>query len=94
VINMVLDTGSPYSAISEGVRDSLLAATLLPNGEGRAFHLRNLKIQGQTVPDMAVILSHRVTQVGAEGALGLDFIRQFTDVRFHVPSLLLTLTGP
>jgi hypothetical protein len=41
---MVLDTGTPFSAISEGARDSLRAAGLLGEGNARAYVLRDLTI--------------------------------------------------
>ncbi len=94
LVRMVLDTGAPFSGISESVRDDLLELGLLEAAGARAYVLRELEIQGQSIPDRPVLLSRRVTQVGAEGALGLDFLRQFTYVQFHVPTLRLTLMSP
>jgi len=93
-LQMVLDTGAPLSAISGEIRDGLLAAGLLSAAGSRLYVLRNVEIQNQSIPDLPVLVSTRVTQVGAQGVLGLSFLRQFTDVHFHVPSLLLTLTSP
>jgi hypothetical protein len=94
IVYMVLDTGTPFSGISEGTREGLVRLGLLGPAPARAHVLRDLEIQGQSIPDLPVLLSRRVTQVGAEGALGLDFLRSFSDVHFHVPTLRLTLTGP
>jgi hypothetical protein len=91
---MVFDTGAPVSGISEEVRDGLLAAGLLELRGGRFYVLRDLEIQGQPVPDLLVGVSPRVTEVGAQGVLGLNFMGQFTDVHFHVPTLRLTLSRP
>jgi hypothetical protein len=91
-IEMVLDTGSLLSGVSEATQQTLAANGLLePSGE-RRFVLRRLAIQGQPVPDLVVRPSRRVTQAGASGVLGLDFFGRFTDIHFHVPSMRLTLT--
>jgi len=51
-------------------------------------------VPDQQVPDLPVRVSRRVTQVGAGGVLGLDFLAQFDDIHFHVPTLQLTLVDP
>lgn len=56
--------------------------------------LRNLRIQGQPIPDLRVRRRRAIPEVTAQGILGLDFLNQFTDIHFHVPSLRLTLTDP
>jgi hypothetical protein len=56
--------------------------------------LQSLQIQGQPIRDLEVRISRRVGQVGADGVLGLDFLAQFEEVSFHVPSMRLTLTNP
>jgi hypothetical protein len=91
-IEMVLDTGSPLSAISERLRNTLLSAGLLESITPRTYLLRSLTIQGQVIPDLRVRLSRRVTSVGADGILGLDFLAQFSTVHFDVATLRLTLT--
>lgn len=91
-IDMVLDTGSPLSSISERVRDLLVPTGYLDPISQTLYVLRSLNIQGQAIPDLRVRTSRRTTRVGADGVLGLDFLAQFTDVHFHVPSLRLTLT--
>ncbi len=91
---MVLDTGAPFSSISEDTRDDLLRMERLHPLRGGWYELRGPQIEGQFVSSVPVRLSQRVTQVGADGVLGLDFLQQFTDVHFHTPSLTLTLTSP
>jgi hypothetical protein len=91
-VELVLDTGSLLSGISEPTREMLASRGLLSPAGERRFLLRNLSIQGQALPDVIVRVSRRVTQTGARGVLGLDFLGQFTDIHFHVPSMRLTLS--
>jgi hypothetical protein len=93
-IEMVLDTGSPLSAISERLRNTLASTGLLEAITPHAYFLRNLTIQGQVIPDLRVRVSRRVTRVGADGILGLDFLAQFSTVHFDIATLRLTLTYP
>jgi hypothetical protein len=91
-IDMVLDTGSPFSSISEPTRDELVRRGLLEQKDERRFVLRHLAVQGQALPDLEIRMSRRATQVGAAGILGIDFLGRFTDVHFHVPTMRLTLS--
>jgi hypothetical protein len=93
-IKMVLDTGSLLSAISEPTRQTLVAKGILDASSARLFVLRDVTIQDQQISDLTVRLSPRVTQVGAAGILGLDFLGRFSDIHFHVPTMRLTLTYP
>ena len=88
---MVLDTGSPLSTISEGTYRRLADAGNIRHVGGRRFTLTRPLLDGQPVADLEVRVSLRVTRVGADGVLGLDFLGRFTDVHFHVPSLRLNL---
>lgn len=90
-LHMVLDTGSPLSAIGEVTRDRLLSLGVLAGPQARRFVLRDVRIDEQPIADLAVRLSRRVTEVGADGVLGLDFLGRFTDIHFHVPTMRLTL---
>jgi hypothetical protein len=49
-------------------------------------------IGGQAVVDVQSRVSRRVTSLGLDGLLGLDFLGRFTDVHFNVPTMLLTLS--
>jgi hypothetical protein len=91
-LELVLDTGSLLSGISEPTREMLAARGLLSQAGERRFLLRDLTIQGQPAPDLVVRVSRRVTQAGARGVLGLDFLGKFRDIHFHVPSMRLTLS--
>lgn len=96
VFHMVLDTGSPFSAISEPMRETLEAGGHIePTGSrSPTYRLRGVRIQGHDVGDIEVRLSRRVTQVGADGILGLlDFLGRYEEVCFYRDSMTLTLKG-
>lgn len=93
-LDMVLDTGSPATSISEPTLKHLQGLGLVSTSDAPSYVLRGLTIQGQAIPDMRVRVSARATQVGADGLLGITFLGRFTDVHFHVPTGRLTLTGP
>jgi hypothetical protein len=90
-IDMVLDTGSPLSSISQATYHKLSEAGAIDRLSRNSYVLRRSAIQGQAIRDLVVRISRRVSQVGADGVLGLDFLGQFTDIHLHVPSLRLTL---
>ncbi len=54
--------------------------------------LRLPVLEGFPIADLRVHVSRRVTIVGSQGILGLDFLRRFEHIHFHVPTLRLTLT--
>lgn len=89
--NMVLDTGSFLSSISQGMYDELAQTGAMRPGGARRYVLREPTIEGRVIPDLEVGLSRRVTQVGADGVLGLNFLGRYRDIHFNVPSLRLTL---
>src|SRR5947209_19460955 len=91
---MVLDTSAPLSSISEGSRDALVKSGVLEATGRSGYLLRNVSMQGQPIPNLALRISARATQVGADGLLGLDFFSRYTDIHFYVPSGRLTLTVP
>jgi hypothetical protein len=91
-IDLVLDTGSPLSAISAQFFARLTRSGSLDQIAPNRFRLKALSIQGQRIADLTVRVSPRVTAVGADGVLGLDFLTRFREIRFDVPSLVLTLT--
>ena len=90
-LNMVLDTGAPFSAISDATYDLLVTAGLIERRTDNWCILRGLVVQGQPVPDQTVRVSRRVSQARAEGVLGLDFLRQYAEIRFYTQTLRLTL---
>ena len=89
---MVVDSGSPVSVISPAAQQELMAAGLLPAAnDTRWFQLRSLAAQGQTLPDMSVRILPRLTRLQIDGLIGLDYLRRFTRVCFHVNERRLTL---
>ena len=64
VLEMVLDTWSPRSSISDGIRVRLARLGLLEPVGPATYLLRDLRIAGQSVPDLEVYVSRRVTLVG------------------------------
>jgi len=93
VIDMVLSTYPPISYVSERSRDTLVGLGFAERMGDQQCLLRNVRIEGQRVADFEVRVRRTVVQT-ADGILGLDFLNQFTDVHFHVPTLRLTLTDP
>lgn len=92
---MVLDTGSAVSAISPAAKDVLGARGLvLPRGDGDGLLLTQLTVQGQALPDLVVRVLPRLARLGIDGLVGLDFLRAFERVSFHVPTLRLVLSLP
>lgn len=94
LFEMVLDAWSPVSSISEPVRGRLARVGLLEPTRPSMYRVRDLKIARQSVPDMEVRVSRRVTVLGADGAIGLNYLAQFDEIRFSVPALRLTLVDP
>src|SRR5688572_23872976 len=96
IFNMVLDTGSPFSAISETMRRTLEANGNVESVAGTppTLRLRNVHIQGHDLGDLEVRLSRRASQVGADGILGLlDFLGRYREVCFYRDTMRLTLRG-
>src|SRR5262245_7228147 len=77
VLPMVIDTGAFYSAISERTRAELMRKALLEGRGGNRYILRDVTIDGHPIGDIPVRLSRRVSEVGAIGLLGLDFLGRY-----------------
>ena len=92
-LNMVLDSGSPQSALSRSAMVDLNASNLLTQARGLVFLLGNLEIQGHAIPDLLVQPVARLGRLGIDGALGLDFFNMFRRVSFDTVTLELTLTA-
>jgi hypothetical protein len=95
ILNMVFDTGSPMSVIGLPTRNLLLGRGLLVSigtiGGKPAYLLQNLRVQGQSLPDLQVLVSPRATRLGLDGILGLTFLNLFGQICFDVDSMELTL---
>ena len=91
VVDVVLSTYSPLSYVSERSRNTLVGLGFGESVGDEQCHLYNVSIQGQRIPDLSVRVRRNVVPT-ADGILGLDFLNQFTDIHFHVPTMRLTLT--
>ena len=67
---------------------------LVPPRDERTYVLGRLSVQGQPLPPLSVRVSGVLRQTGVDGVLGLDFLGQYEDIHFHVPTFRLTLNGP
>lgn len=91
-LSMVLDTGSPVSALSLQARAALAARGFLTEGsQPRTWLLRDVSIEARPIPDLEVRVLARLDRLQIVGLLGLDFLRMFEDVHFNVPTLRLRL---
>ena len=91
LLHMALNPGVPASSISLRTQQSLIANEVLPPIAQRHYVLHNATVQQQPLPPLHVRVS-RINRPGADGLLGLDFLRQFTDIHVHVPTFRLTLS--
>jgi hypothetical protein len=65
---------------------------LTPYGSGR-YVIQGLGVQGQRFPDLYVSVRSRVTEVGADGIIGLDVLNQFREIHFERETMTLSLRG-
>ncbi|HEY7060740.1 MAG TPA: hypothetical protein VII06_04620 [Chloroflexota bacterium] len=97
VLLMVLDTGSPVSALSPTIAQRLYSRGLLrPASAPSYYSLSGLSAEdavGQPgLPDLTVRALPRLGRLQIEGLLGLDFFRQFDRVCFQLSAMQLELT--
>ena len=77
-IFMVLDCGSPRSAISPGLSQDLQRQGLLhATADPRSYRLTNLTADANPLPDLIVRELSRLTRLKIDGLLGLDFFGSF-----------------
>jgi hypothetical protein len=96
-IFMVLDTGSPASAISPTVSRDLRARGLLRESRlPGSYQLTALTADDAArkppLPDLTVRILPRLDRLEIEGLLGLDFFRLFGHVCFDFPTSSLILS--
>lgn len=96
---MVLDTGSPVSALSPTIAQALhirgLLRSELTPGSFRPVALMAVQAAGHpTLPDLRMRVLPRLTRLQIDGLLGLDFFRQFDRVCFQLAAMRLELTFP
>ncbi len=94
---MVLETGSPVSALSPSIAQHLHSRKLLQAdpapGYFRPAPLTAAQAPGHPpLPDLAVRVLPRLTRLRIDGLLGLDFFRRFDRVCFQLSAMRLELT--
>jgi hypothetical protein len=94
VLEMLPNPLAAQSVITNEARDDLNRWGMLSVPTARRQHLHDLKIEGQPVPDLDVIVTSRIQQLRVDGILGRDFFAQFADVRWDVRGNRLTLIYP
>ena len=93
---MVIDSGSPVSAISPEIAQALRDAGLLAPASTPPYEYRlaALTVQDQSLPDQDVRILPRLARLRIAGLLGLDFLSQFLAIHFYVPTRRLVLEEP
>jgi hypothetical protein len=98
-IFMVLDTGSPVSALSPAIAQHLHMRGMLYQAEA-AGHFRPSPLTAwraagrPALPGLTLRVLPRLGRLQIDGLLGLDFFRQFEQVCFHLSQMRLELTYP
>jgi hypothetical protein len=90
-LELVLNTGRPWSALSRTTYTTLAALGQATSVTGSRCVIRNAQIGTTLISDIPMRLSAGPGLLGLEGMLGLDFLERFAEVRYHFPTLRLTL---
>ncbi len=91
-LDLMLNTGRPYSAISRTTYATLAAlGQVTPASDSRCL-IHSARLGTTMLSNIPMRLSAGPALLGLEGMLGLDFLELFAEVRFHFPSLRLTMT--
>jgi hypothetical protein len=90
----LLNTFTPVSSVSPTTTTMLEAFRCLGSHADQRHRLQGLIVGDVRLPDLPVRVSRAAALLDIEGMLGLNFLRQFTTVRFDVPSGTLTLELP
>ena len=94
-LTMGINTGLPVTVVSPGTRDALIATRVLSATTTRGHHrLTGLTAEGQRLPDLEARVLPRLSRLGVNGMVGLDFLFHFEHVHLHVPTLHLVLQNP
>lgn len=93
---MVLDPGSPISAISPETRDNLTERDLLRSASHSRYEhrLTSLVVDRQQLPDVDVRVLPRLSRLRIDGLIGLDFLSQFDAIHYYVRARELVLEYP
>ncbi|HTE84388.1 MAG TPA: hypothetical protein VK821_06630 [Dehalococcoidia bacterium] len=92
---MILSTGSTRSTLGASAKGDLIGREILPPWELNQYTLTDVRLGEQAISDLQVRITRQSPiWTDVDGMLGLDFLTQFTEIRFEVPTLRLTLTLP
>ena len=91
---MLPNPTSPRSLISVQARAELIGRRLLSADAVAPHHLRDLKIQGQEIPDLLVRVARLAPLRELDGILGQDFFEQYREVRYDPRARRLILLHP
>lgn len=53
-----------------------------------------MTLEAQPLPDLNVRVLARLSRLGVDGLVGLDYLGRFEYVHFHIPTLRLMLEAP
>lgn len=80
----------PQSRVSQDVIETF--PYFFRSTGGNRYHFISASFGEQPLTDLEVGLSTQVRRLEADGVLGLDFLRRFTDINLNIPTMQLTLT--
>ncbi|HVA19245.1 MAG TPA: hypothetical protein VMU55_03635, partial [Solirubrobacteraceae bacterium] len=94
VCDATINPGLAQSLLSEGAFADLVHWDIVNPLEKRQCVLRDLKIQGQRLPDLSVRVSRATRRFGVDVVFGFDFFQNFIEARYDLRSNALTLVDP
>jgi len=80
VLDMLPNPLFRRSAITPEVASDIRGRELGVDDHGRRFRLTALRIRGQSLADLDVIVSTALTRLRVDGVFGLDFFERFAGV--------------
>ena len=90
ILEMLPNLFAARSTISQRALDELRSNGLIASGDS-PFVLRDLRIVGQPVPDVAVHVGTAASILRVDGILGYDFVQQFSRIIFETRTRWVTL---
>jgi hypothetical protein len=57
------------------------------------YVMHRARLGAEPLVDLELQVSRQIARVQADGALGQDFLRRFTDVNLNIPNMTLTFTS-
>ncbi len=91
VHEFAVDTGAALSGVSEETLDAMRADGVILHQAGRFYVIPEVWLDDQPVTDLRFRVSKRLSEVGAPGILGLDFLGRFNEVCFERATMTLSL---